>query len=242
MSGRTKIANLTIYILMINHESLSSPRFPVLHHLLELAQTHVHWVGNAIQPSHPLSSHSPTAFDLSQHQDLFQWVSCLHQVAKVWELLLQISLSSEYSGLISFKIDWFDLFAVQGTLESLLQPHSLKASVLPWSAFGAQSIWSHGPKPCLTQWNHEPCHPRQTGHAEQFWQNTVHWRRERLENCMNGIKRQKDMMLKDELHRSVGSQYAPWEEWRNNSRKNEETEPKQTNKQTPSCGCDWWWK
>ena len=158
MSGRTKIANLTIYILMINHESLSSPRFPVLHHLLELAQTHVHWVGNAIQPSHPLSSHSPTAFDLSQHQDLFQWVSCLHQVAKVWELLLQISLSSEYSGLISFKIDWFDLFAVQGTLESLLQPHSLKASVLPWSAFGAQSIWSHGPKPCLTQWNNEPCH------------------------------------------------------------------------------------
>ena len=200
MSGRTKIANLTIYILMINHESLSSPRFPVLHHLLELAQTHVHWVGNAIQPSHPLSSHSPTAFDLSQHQDLFQWVSCLHQVAKVWELLLQISLSSEYSGLISFKIDWFDLFAVQGTLESLLQPHSLKASVLPWSAFGAQSIWSHGPKPCLTQWNNEPCHagpPKMDGSwcSDKTWStgegNGKPLHHSCLENPMKCMKRQK---------------------------------------------------
>ena len=64
----------------------STSGFPVLHHLLELAQTHVHRVGDAIQPSHPLSSPSPPAFNLSQHQGLFQWVSSLHQVAKVLEL------------------------------------------------------------------------------------------------------------------------------------------------------------
>ena len=66
-----------------------TPGFPALHHLLELAQTHVHWVGNAIQPSHLPSSPSPPAFNLSQHQGLFQWVSSLHQVAKLWELQLQ---------------------------------------------------------------------------------------------------------------------------------------------------------
>ena len=67
----------------------SRPGFPVHHQLLELAQTHVHWVGDAIQPSHPLSSPFPPAFNLSQHQGLFQWVSSLHQVAKVLELQLQ---------------------------------------------------------------------------------------------------------------------------------------------------------
>ena len=67
----------------------STSGFPVHHHLLEFAQTHVHWVGGAIQPSHPLSSHSPPAFNLSQHQGLFQWVGSLHQVAKVLEFQLQ---------------------------------------------------------------------------------------------------------------------------------------------------------
>ena len=67
----------------------STPGLPVLHHLPELAQTHVHWVGDAIQPSHPLSSPSPLSFNLSQHQGLFQWVSSSHQVAKVLELQLQ---------------------------------------------------------------------------------------------------------------------------------------------------------
>ena len=65
------------------------PGFPVYHQLLELTQTHVHWVGDAIQPSHPLSSPSPPAFNLSQHQDLFQWISSLHQVAKVLAFQLQ---------------------------------------------------------------------------------------------------------------------------------------------------------
>ena len=67
----------------------SMPVFPVLHYLPELAQTHVHWVGDVIQPSHPLSSPSPPTFNLSQHQSLFQWVSSFHQVTKVLELQFQ---------------------------------------------------------------------------------------------------------------------------------------------------------
>ena len=71
------------------HGLHSTQGFPVHHQLLELAQTHFHWVGDAIQPSHPLSSPSPPAFNLSQHQGVFQWVSSLHQVAKVLQFLLQ---------------------------------------------------------------------------------------------------------------------------------------------------------
>ena len=67
----------------------STPRFPVLHQLLELAQTHVYGVGDATQPSHPLSSPSPPVFNLSQHQGLFYWVSSSHQVAKVLEFQFQ---------------------------------------------------------------------------------------------------------------------------------------------------------
>ena len=94
-----------------------------LHYLLELAQTHVHRVDDAIQPSHPLSPLSPPAFNLSQHPGLFQWVDSLHQVAKVLEFQLQ------------HQLEWLDLLAVQGTLKSLLQHHSLKASILWHSAF-----------------------------------------------------------------------------------------------------------
>ena len=103
----------------------STPGLPVHRQLPELAQTHVHRVGDAIQPSHPLSFPSPPDFSLSHHQGIFQWVSSSHQVAKVLELQLNISPSNEYSGLISFRINWFDLLAVQGTL-SLLQHHSSK--------------------------------------------------------------------------------------------------------------------
>ena len=89
---------------------------------------------DAIQPSHPLSSPSPPAFNLSQHQGLFRWVSSLHQMAKVLELQLQHQLF-QYSGLISLRFDWLDLLAVHGNLKSLLQHHSSKASILWHSAF-----------------------------------------------------------------------------------------------------------
>ena len=113
----------------------STRDFPVLHYLQEFANTHVHWVSDVIQPFHPLLPPSPSALNLSQHQGFFQWVGSSHQVAKVLELQLQQQSSSEYSGLISFKVDWFDLLAVQGTLKSLLQHYSSKASVLWCSAF-----------------------------------------------------------------------------------------------------------
>ena len=108
----------------------STPGFPVHHQLLDLAQTHVHWVGDAIQPSHPLSSPSPPTFNLSQDLGPFQWVSSLHQVAKVLELQLQ-----HQSFQISLRINCFDLLALLGTLKNLLQNHSKKASVLWCSAF-----------------------------------------------------------------------------------------------------------
>ena len=118
----------------------SMPGLPVHHQLPELAQTHVHWVSDAIQPSHPLSSPSLSAFNLSQHQSLFQWVSSLHQ-AKYWRFIFKMSPSNEYSGLISFRIDWFDLLAAQGILKSLLWLHSSKASILQCSAlFMVQSF------------------------------------------------------------------------------------------------------
>ena len=113
----------------------SIPCFPVHHQFLEFAQTHVHWVSDAIQPSHPLLSPSPPAFNLSKHQGLFQWVSSLHKVAKYWSFSFSISPSNEYSGLISFRMDWLDLLAVRGPLKSLLQHHSSKASILWCSAF-----------------------------------------------------------------------------------------------------------
>ena len=109
--------------------------FPVYHQLLEFTQTHVHWLSDAIQPSHPLMFPSLPSFNHSQNQGLFQWVSSLHQVAKVLEFIFNISSSSEFSGLISFRMDWLDLLAVQGTLKSLLQNHSSKASILQLSAF-----------------------------------------------------------------------------------------------------------
>ena len=114
----------------------SKPGFLVLHHLLELAHTHVHWVSDVIQPSHPLSS-PPLAFSLPQHlSQVFSSETALCiRWPKYWSFNFSISPSNEYSGLISFRIDWLDLLAVQGTLKSLLQHHSSKASVLQCSAF-----------------------------------------------------------------------------------------------------------
>ena len=107
----------------------STPGLPVHHQLLEFTQTHVHRVGDAIQPSHPLSSPSPPAPNPSQHQ------STLHmRWPKYWSFSFSIIPSKEIPGLISFRMDWLDL-AVQGTLKSLLQHHSSKASILQCSAF-----------------------------------------------------------------------------------------------------------
>ena len=113
----------------------STPGFPVHHQLLEFTQTHVHWVGDAIQPSHPLSSTSPPAFNLSSIR-VFSSESVLHiRWPKYWSFSFNISPSSEYSRLLSFRMDWLDLLAVQGALKSLLQHHSSKASIL-WCSAG----------------------------------------------------------------------------------------------------------
>ena len=104
----------------------STPGLPAHHQLLEFTQTHVHRVGDAIQPSHSLSSPSPPAPNPSQHQSLFQWVNSLHEVAEVLEFQLQHqSFQWTHPGLISFRMDWLDLLAVQGTLKSLLQHHRI---------------------------------------------------------------------------------------------------------------------
>ena len=120
--------------------------------------------------SHPLSSPSPPTFNLSQHQGLFKWVSSLHQVAKkYWSFSFSLSPSSEYSGLISFRMDWFDLLAVQGTLKTLLQHHSSEASILRHSAFFTVQL-SH---PYMTT--------RKTVALTRrtfFWQSNVSWLRQ----------------------------------------------------------------
>ena len=112
----------------------STPGLPVHHQLPEFTQTHVHWVSDATQPSHSLSSPSPLTFNLPQHRGLFKWVSSSWW-PKYWSFSFNISPSNEHSGLISFRIDWLDLLAVQGTLKRLLQHHSSKASILRCSAF-----------------------------------------------------------------------------------------------------------
>ena len=108
----------------------SMPGLPVHHQLLKFTQTHVHWVSDAIQPSHSLSSPSPPAFNLSQHQGLLKQVILWISRPKYWSYSFSISPFNEYSGLISFRMDWLGLFAVQGTLKSFLQHHSLKPSIL----------------------------------------------------------------------------------------------------------------
>ena len=108
--------------------------------LLEFTQTHVHWVSDTIQPSHPLSSPSPCTFNLSQPSifpiRVFSNESFLRiRWSNYWSFSFSISPSNEYSGLISFRMDWLDLLAVQGTLKRRLQHHSSEASILWHSTF-----------------------------------------------------------------------------------------------------------
>ena len=113
----------------------STPGLPGHHQLPEFTQTHIHRVSDVIEPSHPLSYPSPPALNPSQHQ-VFSNESALHmRWPKYWSFSFSIIPSNEHPGLIFFRMDWLDLLAVQGTLKSLLQHHSSKASVLQRSAF-----------------------------------------------------------------------------------------------------------
>ena len=117
------------HVWLCNSKDCSTPTFPVLHYLPEFAQTHVHWVDDAIQPSHPrplllLPLIFPSIRVFSNES-----VLCIER-SKYWRPSFSISPSNEYSGLISSRIDWFDLPAVQGTLKNLLQHHNSKVSIL----------------------------------------------------------------------------------------------------------------
>ena len=113
----------------------SKPGLPVHHQLPEFIQTHVHRVGDAIQPSHPLSSPSPPAPNPPSIRVFSNESTLCMRWPKYWSFSFSISPSKEIPKLISFRMDWLDLFAVQGTLKSLLQHHSSKASILWRSAF-----------------------------------------------------------------------------------------------------------
>ena len=130
-----------------DHMDSSVPVFPVHHQLPEFAQTHVNQVGDAIKPSHLLLSHSP-AFNFLSNR-VFSNESVLHIMwPRYWSFSLSIRPSNEYSGLISFSIDWLDHIAVQGTLKSLLQHHTSKASIL-WHSALFMVRHSH---PYMTTW------------------------------------------------------------------------------------------
>ena len=122
-------------LALCNPMNRSIPGLPVHHQLPEFIQTHVHWGGNAIQPSHPLSSPSTPTLNLFQLDGLFKWVSSMHEVAKVLEFQLQHQSFQWTPGLISVRMDWLDLHVVQGTLKSLHQHHGAKVSILWRSAF-----------------------------------------------------------------------------------------------------------
>ena len=134
----------------------SMPGLPVHHQLLRFTQTHVCWVGDAIQTSNPLLPPSPSAFSLSSIR-VFRNASVLCiRWPKYWSFNFNISPCKGYSGLISFRMDWLDLPSVQGTLKSLLQNHSSKASILQCSTFFIVQL-SHpymtaGKTIALTRW------------------------------------------------------------------------------------------
>ena len=122
-------------LILCDPMDCSTPGFPVHHQLPEFTQTHVRHVSDAIQLSHPLWSPFPPASNFSQHR-VFPNESVLHiRWSKYWSFSFSISPSREYSGLTSFRMDWLDLLAVQGTLKSLLRYQNSKASILWCSAF-----------------------------------------------------------------------------------------------------------
>ena len=130
----------------------STPGFPAHRYL----QTHIHWVSDAIQPSHPLSPSSPPVVNLSRIRVFSNELALPIRWSKYWSFSLSISPANEYSGLISSRIDWFDLLEVQETLKSLLQHHNSKASILQHSAFFmvqlSQPYMTTGKIITLTRW------------------------------------------------------------------------------------------
>ena len=119
----------------LQHHGCSTPGFHFLYCLPELAQIHIHWVGDGIQWSHPLLPASPPALNFPSVRVFCNESALCIRWPMYWTFRFSISPSNEYSGLISFRIDWFDLLSVQGTLKSLLQHHSSKASILQHLAF-----------------------------------------------------------------------------------------------------------
>ena len=167
---------------------------------------------------------------------------------KHWSFSVSISSSNEYSGWISFSMNWFDILAVQGTLKSLLQHHSSKASLLQHSVFFivqlSHSYMTTGKNIALTRWTFVgkvmSLLFNMLSRLDRMWSDSM-WSYRMwstvegngkplqyscIENSMNSMKRQKDKILKDELPRSVCAQYATGDQWRNNSWRNEGTEPK----------------
>ena len=122
-------------LTLCNPMNCSTPGLPVHHQLPEFTQTHVHRVGDAIQPSRPLPSPSPPDPNPSQHRVFSNESALRMRWSKYWSFSFSISPSNEHPGLVSFRMDWLELLAVQGTLKSLLQHHSSKASILQHSAF-----------------------------------------------------------------------------------------------------------
>ena len=131
---------------------LQHASFLVLHYLLKLAQTDVHWVNDAIQPSHPLSPSYPPSLNLFQHQGLFQWVGSSHQVAKYCSFSFSISPSNEYSGLISFRMDWFDLLAVKVKLFTI----DWDLNPCDWHLNPAKTLLATQTQP-KAAWDFNPC-------------------------------------------------------------------------------------
>ena len=132
------------------------PGFLVYHHLPELAQTHVHLVGDAIQPSHPLSSLLLLSSIFPSIRVFSNESALCIKWPKYWSFSFNIRPSNEHPGSISFRMDWLDLIAVQGTLKSLLQHHSSKASILQCSAFFivqlSHAYMTTGETKALTRW------------------------------------------------------------------------------------------
>ena len=146
----------SVVLTLCDPMNRSTPGLPIHHQFLEFTQTHIHRVGDAIQPSHPLSSPSPPA-PIPPRIRVFSNESTLcMRWPKYWNFSFSIILSKEIPGLISFRMDWLDLLAVQGTQKSLLQRHSSKASILRHSAFFIVQL-SHpymtiGKTMALTRW------------------------------------------------------------------------------------------